>query len=215
MMKKSAIILFVYLFVATGLFAEYEDRVPRTKTITDSTLLNSIRDACHPNSGHTGYDPMIRQYWCDYINITDTIRYFDENGERIETFNTGTYLKEAFWGAIGHDTDQHGDENDTPDEILELAKDFLLDPNNIPYLSIANEVIPYLSQLNAPNPTIWGLTLDMAYTLKNLAVMVDMLWWYDGGIHQSDLTHKLRLNNLTNLEYLFYFTRMEYNKYFE
>ena len=121
-MKKSVIILFVslFVFVATGLFAEYEDRVSGTKTIADSTLLNSIRDASHPNSGHTGYTQIMRQYWIDYLNIPDTLRYLDESGERGETFNTGTYVRESFWGAIGHDTDEH--DNNAPDEIISLAE---------------------------------------------------------------------------------------------
>lgn len=48
---KKLLLLIVILISAIPIFAEYEDRVPGTKTIELETL-NDIRDACHPIHGH-------------------------------------------------------------------------------------------------------------------------------------------------------------------
>ena len=83
------------------------------------------------------FHPLYVSIGVDY----DPIRDLDDRMERRNQFNTGTYVKESFWGVIGHETDQHGDDNDTPDEILELARRHLLDPifDNYLYLNAVDE----------------------------------------------------------------------------
>jgi len=57
------------------------------------------------------------------------------------SLKTDNYLKEAFWGVIGHDTDEH-DPQLTPDQILDLARRHLIDPNFDDYISLY-EVFSY------------------------------------------------------------------------
>jgi len=95
-MKKSILLLLLMLSV-TLVFAEYENLVAHTATI-DSLTLHSIRDACHPNDSHANYAPIMRQWWCHYLAIPDTLERYEETDVRSETFGTNDYLKEALWG---------------------------------------------------------------------------------------------------------------------
>ena len=100
-MKRIMLTTLLLVLSSTTLFCEYEERVPKTATI-DSLTLNAIRDACHPNSGHSNYDVVLRNYWCNYISITDTLNRDDMlANERYDDFSTYDYSREAFWGAVG------------------------------------------------------------------------------------------------------------------
>jgi len=86
-MKKSAVVLFVSLFV----FATYRLVSPNMKIgfrepkqFTDSTLLHTIRNACEEQP-HPGNVEIMRQYWWDYIKATTDSRN-DDSGERGEQF---------------------------------------------------------------------------------------------------------------------------------
>lgn len=130
---KTIIILLVILLLCVNIYAQYEGRVPRTATI-DSLSLYSIRTATHPGS-YT--DDLMRYYWLKYIGEPTDSLLFDDREDRTEYFKTDVYAKEAFWGAIGHDTQEHDEPNQTPDEIMELARRHVLDTLFIPnYLDI-------------------------------------------------------------------------------
>jgi len=185
---KKIIILLVVLLVYVNIFAQYEDLVSGTKTIDEETL-NSIRDA----TALYDNDDLMRHYWCEYINIPDTTRFYDDNGRLRQTFNTGTYVKQAFWGAIGHDMpyDPETGQPIEPSVKLELAKDFLLEPTNPDaYLSIPAVIDTFVIGGNKD-------VLSLSSTLENLAFIVDMLWWYEAPGYetqeqfQEDLSAKL------------------------
>jgi hypothetical protein len=183
---KKCIYLLLGLLISVSLSA-----LDETKTIGD-TEFSIIQDAC------AGGDDLINHYYLQCLTNANLLREdweppADDMGLRTD-YGTSFYANKAFVGAVGELQDTLVVEA----RLFESYR-FLLDPTFPAYLSIANEVIPYLSQLNAPNPTIWGLPLDMAYILKNLAVMVDMLWWYDGGIYQDALASKL--DSLTSWVY--------------
>lgn len=189
---KKLLLLIVILISSIPIFAEYEHRVPGTKTIELETL-NDIRDACHPIHGHSGFSPIIRKYWSDYIGTDyDSTRDLEEREDRRKQFETGVYVREAFWGAIGHETDQHVPVQ-TPEQILDLARRHLLDPSfeNPPgtsaYLSL-NSVDEYMHN---EYEDAFGRCLNLVYIVENTAFMVDMLWEYQDGDFQTDLATKL------------------------
>ena len=180
-MKKNLIFLII-LLSCVNIYAQ--DLVPGTKSIDHETL-NAIRDATAPYD----HDNFMRQYWCEYINIPDTTRFY-EDGELRNTFKTGIYVREAFWGVIGHDTELHDAPDQTPYHILELARQHLLEPDFDDYLSIPAVIDTFVSGGNKD-------VLSLSSTLENLAFIVDMLWWYDAPGYetqeqfQEDLSAKL------------------------
>jgi len=68
------------------------------------------------------------------------------------------------------------------DGYLFEAYRFLFDQTFPDYLSIAYDVIPYLTQIPDANgdPKALRKGLDAGYMLMNLSLIVDMLWWYTG-----------------------------------
>ena len=179
---KKMLIAFVIFLVTANAFGE----LPRKKTIGADTL-TVIRDAC------SGDDQLIHHYYMEYKGSRDE----EETGEEIyddgrfrETFKTITYMKLAFLGVI--DTLLVGDDED----YLEYASDFLLNPNSVvidDYLSIA-AVIDSLEEEPEGDATYGTVdVLSLAYTLHNLAFIVDMLWWYEDGAYQTALADTLDL----------------------
>ncbi|MBC8386106.1 MAG: hypothetical protein H8E57_11375 [Candidatus Cloacimonetes bacterium] len=184
-MKKCiySIIVFVLLYLNFNAI----ELVPRTATI-DSLDLHSIRSA----TALYDHDDLMRHYWCKYINIPDTTRNYDENGEVRETFKTGIYLYHAFWGVIGHDLPTNPPVY--PNDKLELANLHLLDPNfpnthpGHHYLDIA-DVIEYIDNDSLGTQGIldgYDSLTSAFYTLNNLTYIVDLIWEYaEHGMEQS------------------------------
>ena len=163
----------IIIFIASNVFGE----LPETKTINQQTL-TEIRNACKEPS--QGGDDLINHYYMEYKgNSKDEEEYgeemYDEQG-RGQAFGTTTYMKKAFLGVI--DVDLLG----IADDYLDDAYRFLFDSGFPAYLSIENDVIPYLTMgpdTNG-NPSKGRKCLDMGYILQYLATTVDMLWWYEG-----------------------------------
>ena len=187
---KKILLTSVIILISSNVFGE----LPRTKTIGTDTL-SVIRNACKDPS--MGGDELIHNYYMEYKGTSlrdegEAEEIFDERG-RGEVFHTSLYMKYAFGGVI--DIQLQGDPND----YLLYAYRHLFDPTYVVngenrYLSIANEVIPYLTKpVVNPNEDAspYRKGLDIGYMLEALALTVDMLWWYEGGIHQSDLAAKL------------------------
>ncbi|MBC8487933.1 MAG: hypothetical protein H8D45_18035 [Bacteroidetes bacterium] len=208
---KKYILLLLGLLLSVSLLA-----LDRTRTI-EETDFSAIQAAC------AGGDDIINHYYQLCVDNAVLLREDweppeDDMGLRTD-YGTSFYANKAFVGAVG--------ELQYPwqaEAKLREASYFTVeqDPNGLIHqLSIANDVIPYLTKPedypypNIPDATPYRKGLDIGYTLENLALIVDMLWWYEGhGIYQIYLLPKLTINNLTNLKYLFYFTQMEHNKYF-
>lgn len=182
-MKKLFVIV-VIMLITVSAFGE----LPSTKTI-ETDELTIIRNACQGN------DPLIQQYYLDYKGTTfrdegEVEEIFDERG-RAEVHHTDLYMKYAFLGVISVDLIGNSD------LYLDFASRYLLDPSfpNDPlypdhyYLSITDDVIPYLAEIPDPvtgEPSASRKSLDAGYMLENLALIVDMLWWYDGhGLDQQ------------------------------
>ncbi len=179
---KKTLVIFLFFLIITNLFC----LLPKTKTIGADTL-SAIRNACGGN------DLLINYYYLDYRGES---RDEEETGEDIcdesglrQTFDTATYMKRTFLGVI--DTLLI---NEDPDEYLNESYRFLLVPppeDEWDYLSIA-AVIDTLEK-EPEGDAAYGLVdvFSLAYTLNNLAMIVDMLWYYEDGDHQDELADKL------------------------
>ncbi len=170
------ILCFLIIVITITLFA-----LDESKTIEFSDF-TTIKYGCEN-------DDLINHYYYQIFNSReDSEIIFDERG-RAETFQTNDYIKKALVGAIGV-----GLSGPDATVLLNEAYNFILNPITDPYLSIANDVIPYLAEIPDPVtgvPSASRKSLDAGYMLENLALIVDMLWWYDGGQHQPQLTAKL------------------------
>ncbi|MBC8383932.1 MAG: hypothetical protein H8E57_00265, partial [Candidatus Cloacimonetes bacterium] len=190
---KKLLFTFGIVFLFVNVFGE----LPKTKTIGVDTLI-VIRNACKDPS--QGGDDLIHHYYMEYKG--ESLREEGEAEEIIEdgrlraTFKTESYMKYAFLGVIDVEL-----EVEDPDDYLSFASRFLLDPTfpddpqypGHSYLSIA-DVIDSLEE-EPEGDAAYGLVdvFSLAYTLNNLAMIVDMLWYYEDGDHQDELADKLDL----------------------
>ena len=159
----------------------------RTKTI-DDVIFPTIQYACG------GGDDLISHYYEQLVQQATLSRedWEDQFGDR-DDHGTGSYGIKAMVGAVAEL--QLIEESE---EKLENAYDFLLtsDPEESSvehYLSIA-DVIDSLEE-EPEGDAAYGLVdvFSLAYTLNNLAMIVDMLWYYEDGDHQDELADKLDL----------------------
>lgn len=183
MMKKLFLLAVFLLTVCNLVFAQFA--VDETKTM-DYDTFQSLRNA----TASTGYDDVMRWYWCKLIGITppvdgeegDDLR---ENRAEYQPLNMASYYaKEAFWGAIGHETNYHQAPDQDPEDIMELARKYLLDYNFLHYLNLDLVWDEYSDGSGSD-------CLNYGSVLNNVANIVDMLWYFDNGAYQTQLEDKL------------------------
>ena len=193
------VLCFLFIVIVTASIFSLDE----TKTIGDTEFL-VIQDAC------AGGDDLINHYYYQIFNSRDDSEdIFDERGSA-ETYHTDDYVKKALVGAVGV-----GLSNPAATALLDEAFDFLFEPDPIIspyYLSIANDVIPYLTKPECdslvhpeiPYESAGRKGLDIGYMLENLAGIVDMLWWYDGHPwtqEQFQDTLSVKLDSLASFAY--------------
>jgi hypothetical protein len=151
-----------------------------TKTIIDEDFL-ALRAAS------LGGDDIIEHYYQQCLSNATLSRDDWESpgrdmGARGNNFFAPEYANKAMVGAIGE-----------LDIFLEESYDFLLNPFSIDYISIQNDIIPYLDTTDGNTDTSFVRGLSLGYILYDLAQMCDMLWYYDSGNpnHQQYLAAKL------------------------
>jgi hypothetical protein len=158
-----------------------------TKTMNEETFI-ALREATAPG---TYTDEVMRFYWSKLIGVP--VRYDDEFNEGradYEPINKAShYAKEALWGAIGHETYAHDFPCQSPELILNLAKDYLLEDD------------PNLSPHHLSLPEVWNEFADgdgsdcLAYGFG-----VSFPQSGDGVLQRGALVRSV--NNLTNPRYL-------------
>lgn len=190
-MKRLFLLVLFLLIVCNLVFAQFA--VDSTKTMNEDTFI-ALREATAPG---TYTDEVMRFYWCKLIGIDPPPDGEDGEGDfrgeraDYEPINKAyTYAKEAFWGAIGHDMP------DTvpptyPSDKLNLALDYLLDPEFPYYLSL-DSVWVHIDNRGVN-------TIAMGDMLYNVAFIVDCLWYYV----ENDIIRESLYNKLDNLAWAF------------
>jgi len=185
-MKK--IVLFITIFCAfTNLMS-----ISETKTMSDVQLQN-LRDAVDPDPANPNRNDYMRIFWCNYIG-QDVMNRDDIILERnVVEFECNTYSQNAIWGAIEHDITEY-DPNFTPDQILDLARDYLLedDPNISPdYLDLEPNGAVF-NHLLDENENGGARAFTLLFLLHDVSFISDMIW-YHPGVDTGALYNKITL----------------------
>ncbi|MCK4359079.1 MAG: T9SS type A sorting domain-containing protein [Candidatus Cloacimonetes bacterium] len=153
------ILTFVLSVFCISLYAD--NAVDSTRSMNEDHL-TAIKNAFN------GGDPVAEHYWEEFKVRTPTKDdSLEIEGMRDENLsNSNKYAKEALWGAVGLDTDQHEPPLE-PYELLNISKDYLLDPGFDDYLDLDSVWVAF-----------WNGKTCLDLITRNVALMVDMLWYY-------------------------------------
>ena len=165
-MKRLLLFLFFTVF-SNIVFAQFV--VDSTKTMNGDTFI-ALREATEPG---TFTDEIMRFYWSKLIGVPmrDDDEY-DREAEYHPINWSSYYAKESIWGAIGHEYTEHDPPVNGADDILDFAKDYLLDPGSDNYLDLNLVWNEFTSG--------WQNNHDflLADLLTHCAFILDMLWYY-------------------------------------